>query len=156
MHDVWPNVRSRRPDAVLVLVGEGPPEGLAAAAGRDVEVHGSVSAVEPYLARAAVSVAPLREGGGMRVKVLEAMAAGKAVVASPLAVEGLAVADGRELLVASSDDEFAAAIVRMLDDTGLRRRLASTAREWALANAGPDRTAAAFESLYRRLTGDRS
>jgi glycosyltransferase involved in cell wall biosynthesis len=84
------------------------------------------------------------------------MAAGKAVVASPLAVEGLAVADGRELLVASSDGQFADAIVRILGDTGLQLRLASAAREWALENAGPDRTAAAFESLYRRLTGDRS
>ena len=156
LQDIWPHVRNRRPDAVLVLVGESPPEALAAAAGSDVEVHGSVPAVEPYLARATVSVAPLREGGGMRVKVLEAMAAGKAVVASPLAVEGLSVADGRELLVASTDDEFGAAIVRVLDDTGLRRRLASAARAWAVANAGPDRAAAAFGSLYRRLTGDRS
>lgn len=156
VHDVWPTVRNRRPDAVLLLVGESLPEALAAAAGRDVEIHGSVPAIEPYLARAAVSVAPLREGGGMRVKVLEAMAAGKAVVASPLAVEGLAVADGRELLVASSDGQFADAIVRILGDTGLQLRLASAAREWALENAGPDRTAAAFESLYRRLTGDRS
>ena len=150
-HDIWPHVRGRRPDAVLWLVGESPPEVLTSTAEPDVEVHGSVESVEPYLANAAVCVAPLRHGGGMRVKVLEALAAGKAVVASPLAAAGLGVQHGRHLLVATTDGEFAAAILQLLDDADLRRALATAGRAWAVANADAGSTAAAFESLYDSL-----
>jgi glycosyltransferase involved in cell wall biosynthesis len=100
---------------------------------------------------AAVVVVPLRVGGGMRVKVIEALAHGKAVVASPRAIEGLAVADGRELAVAESDDEFVSRIVELLGAPTLRATLARNARDWACANLGEDRWVAEYEALYDRL-----
>jgi polysaccharide biosynthesis protein PslH len=150
-HDIWPLVRARHPHARLALVGDNPPAAVADLRQAEIDVVGGVPQVEPWLERAALCVAPLREGGGMRVKVLEALAAGKAVVASPLAVAGLAVKDGRELLVATSDEDFANAIVRVLDDVTLRRSLAAAAREWAVANVSIERTAGAFELLYEQL-----
>jgi glycosyltransferase involved in cell wall biosynthesis len=154
--EIWPRVRAQHADAVLSLVGPALPAPLVDAAGvaAQIEVTGAVPEVEPYLERAAVCVAPLREGGGMRVKVIEALAAGKAVVASPLAVAGLAVENGREVLLATHDDDFAAAISRVLSDSELRASLARAGRAWALANAGADRSAAAFDALYGRLIGD--
>jgi glycosyltransferase involved in cell wall biosynthesis len=144
-------VRSRHPDAVLCLVGDGPPEELIALAAPGVDVTGAVPQVEPYLERAALCVAPLREGGGMRVKVLEALAAGKAVVASPLAVAGLAVEHERQILLARDDEDSARAICRLLEDRDLRYSLATAARTWAMTHVGIDRTAAAFEALYGRI-----
>jgi glycosyltransferase involved in cell wall biosynthesis len=149
--EIHPAVRAQRPDATLTLVGLRPPPELRALAGNGVEVTGEVPSVIPYLDRAAVVVAPIRLGGGMRVKVLEALAAGKAVVASPLAVEGLAVADGEQLLLAESNAEFAAAIARLLGDRELRRALAERARAWAQVNVGADARARAYEALYASL-----
>lgn len=145
---IFPRVRRRCPDAVLWLVGDGLPERLRAAAGPGVLVTGRVPSVEPWLDRAAVVAAPLALGGGMRVKVLEALAAGKAVVATSRAAEGL---DGAPLLLAGSDEEMADAIVRLLEDRDERIALAERARAWVLGHLGWERTIAAYEALYERL-----
>lgn len=150
VHDIWPLVEERNADAVLSLVGDAPPAELASTARARVQVLGGVPDVAPFLNRAAVCVAPLRRGGGMRVKVIEAFAAGKAVVASPLAVAGLAVEPRRHFLEATTDAEFAAAIVELLEDAALRRSLAVAVRDWAADNVSAEQTAAAFERLYQR------
>jgi glycosyltransferase involved in cell wall biosynthesis/O-antigen/teichoic acid export membrane protein len=149
VRDVLPRVRARRPDARLFLVGDRPPRELAGVEG--VEVTGAVPDVAPFYARSSVVVAPLRLGGGMRVKVVEALAAGKPLVASTLAVSGLAVADGEELVLADSDDELAAALVRLVDDPALRRRLGEAARAWAEAHLGWEAVVERHERLYRQL-----
>jgi polysaccharide biosynthesis protein PslH len=143
-HSILPRVRQRCPEAVLHLVGDGPLD----IDGPGVVVTGRVLSVEPWLDRAAVIAAPLASGGGMRVKVLEALAAGKAVVASPLAAEGL---DGAPLLLADSDEEFAEAIAGLLQDRDRRVALATEAREWAVVHLGWQRTVDAFEALYEKL-----
>jgi glycosyltransferase involved in cell wall biosynthesis len=114
--------------------------------------------VLPFLDDANVVVAPLRRGGGMRVKVMEALAAGKAVVASPLAAAGLDVTHGQQLLLAERDDEFASLIVNLLNDPAERRRLAESARSWAATNLDWRRPVAAYEALHDRLLagGNRS
>ena len=138
---LFPRVRQRCPDAELHLVGDGPLK----VAGPGVTVTGRVPSVEPWLDRASVVAAPLSAGGGMRVKVLEALAAGKAVVASPLAAEGLR---GAPLLLAEGDEETAEAIIGLIEDRDRRVALATRAREWSLARSGP---VEAFEDLYERL-----
>jgi glycosyltransferase involved in cell wall biosynthesis len=145
---IFPRVRRSVPDALLWLVGDSPPEILRNEAGPGIQVTGRVPRVEPWLDRAAVVAVPIALGGGMRVKVLEALAAGKPVVASPRAAEGL---DGAPLVLAESDEEVAAALVRLLEDRGARIDLAERARSWAVAHLGWDRTVAAYEALYERL-----
>ena len=152
---IFPRVRARSPDAVLQLVGDKPPASVRRLAGHGVTVTGRVEDVTPYLDRAAVVVAPLRLGGGMRVKVLEALAAGKAVVATPLAAEGLATRDGEHLLIADADDQFADAITRVLDDPGLRAALGRGARSWAEHALDWDEVVKSYEALYRRAIGVR-
>jgi glycosyltransferase involved in cell wall biosynthesis len=151
VRDIFPKVRERRPDVALRIVGDRPPPQLVAAADGGAFVAGRVPDLTPDLERAAVFAAPLRFGSGMRVKVLEALAAGKAVVASPLAVEGLDVQDGRHLLLASSDQEFADRIARVLDDGELRARLGEGAWAWAQRHLGWDGCVARYEELYRSL-----
>jgi glycosyltransferase involved in cell wall biosynthesis len=147
--DVFPRVRSRRGDARLFLVGHRPPPDVVRTEG--VTVTGVVPDLAPFYARSALVVAPLRLGGGMRVKVVEALAAGKPVVASRLAVAGLAVEDGEHLLLAESDDEFVDRIEQLLGDPALRRRLGTAARAWAEANLGWNSIVERHERLYREL-----
>ena len=147
---IMPAVRARHPGAELVLLGPNPPAWLLGAA-RDPLVHvtGLVPDVRPYLDRAAVVVAPLWSGGGMRVKVLEALAAGKAVLASPRAAEGLAVVDGRDLRLAEDEDAFASALADLLGDPQARVRLGRGARAWAVAHLGWDEAVRGVEASWQ-------
>jgi glycosyltransferase involved in cell wall biosynthesis len=148
---IFPQVRRQYPELLLFIVGDRPPLWLQQMAGSHVVVTGRVSDVTPYLDRAALVVAPLRFGGGMRVKVVEALAAGKAVVASPRAVEGLDVVDGDQVALAESDAQFADLIIQLLADPERRGVLGACARAWACANLGWEQRAAAYEALYQRL-----
>lgn len=148
---IFPLVQARHPRSSLYIVGENPPAELATAENGAVVVTGHVPDLAPYIARAAVVAVPLRLGSGMRVKVLEALAAGKPVVASSLAIEGLGVVDGEQLLTAETDDEFAERISRVLGDEGLRARLGADARAWAEQNLTWDATLDRFDELYAQL-----
>jgi len=145
---IFPLVRARHPDAVLNIVGEAPPACLRRLAAPGVVVTGRVDDITPWLDAAAVVAAPLRLGGGIRIKVMDALYAAKAIVASPLAAEGLKLRDGREFLLAETDAEFAAALSSLLADPAARDRLSACAREWAAQFATPGRVGAAYERLY--------
>jgi glycosyltransferase involved in cell wall biosynthesis len=150
--EVLPRVRLDQPDATLRLVGEAPPEvsGLS-----HVEATGRVPDVRPFLDAAAVVVAPARLGAGMRVKVMEALVAGKALVATPLAVAGLALDPGRHALVVEPAD-FADAVSTLLADRARRIELGQAAREWAVENLRWDERLDDHDALYERLLASRS
>jgi glycosyltransferase involved in cell wall biosynthesis len=126
VRDILPTVLHARADAIFYVVGSDPPPEVRALAGPNVVITGAVDDVRPHLHRAAVVVAPVRAGSGTRLKILEALAAGKAVVSTPLGCEGLDVQDGKDLLVAGSPEKFAAEVVRLLDDPGSSAVLGAT------------------------------
>jgi glycosyltransferase involved in cell wall biosynthesis len=132
-------------------VGENPPADLKRTASEQIVVTGRVRDLIPYLDQAALLAAPLSLGGGMRIKVLESLAAGKAIVTTPLAVEGLDVEDGIHLLIAKTDAEFAERILHLLRDENERLALASRARAWACEHIGWDQSISKYEVLYREL-----
>ena len=148
---ILPAVREAHPAVRLQIVGSSPPRELLALARGGIEVTGAVTSVAPYLDRAAVVVAPIAFGGGMRIKVLEALAAGKALVASSRAAEGVGARGGEELLVADGDVATAAAVGRLVADVEARRRLAGNARAWALRELSWAATADRYDELYERL-----
>ena len=148
---IMPAVRRAVPDARLVLVGDKPTKRMRSAASPQGVVVGPVDDVTPFLDDAALFVAPIRLGGGMRVKVIEALGAGKAVVASPLAAAGLTLGDDAPLVLAETDAEFATEIVRLLDDPLERARIGAGAYRWATAQPGWAETAREYERLYARL-----
>jgi glycosyltransferase involved in cell wall biosynthesis len=152
---IFPRVAALVPEARLELVGHAPGDDVRALAGGAVTVHASVPDVTPYLDRAAVVVAPIRIGGSMRMKVLESLAAGKALVVSPRAAEGVVELAGEQLLVAVDADEMTDALASLLLDPERRRSLAESARRWAESNLGWERGVAAFEELYDTLGGIR-
>lgn len=125
---VWPSVRHAVPEAELWLVGHDPSVDLRARDGRDgVTIAGSVAEVKPYLAQAAVAVAPILVGGGTRLKILEAFAAGVPVVATAIGAEGIRVRHGRDILIADAPAAFAQSCVELLQSPGLRARLRDAA-----------------------------
>jgi glycosyltransferase involved in cell wall biosynthesis len=123
LQEVFPRVAAQVPHAHLLAVGAEPPAALRRLAAANVVVTGYVPDVRPYLRRAEVYIVPLHIGGGTRVKVLQAMAAGVPIVSTPLGCEGLEVEDGRQVLLARDPEAFARAVVRLLRDATLRRSI---------------------------------
>jgi len=127
---VWPKLRQEMPQAILHIVGRDPSEAVSALGGVEgVRVVGPVRDVRSELAEATVAIAPLRIGCGVQTKVLEAMAAGRAVVCSPAAAKGILAHDGEHLLVAESPTQWAERIRRLLTNDFLRHGIASAARQ---------------------------
>jgi glycosyltransferase involved in cell wall biosynthesis len=153
---IFPAVRKHYPEAKLLIVGDHPTVQLQQMAGDNVVITGCVPDVTTYLDDAAVVVVPLRLGGGIRVKVLEAMASGKAVLASPLAVEGLDLSPGEHVMVAETDEQFSAGIIELLSNPPSRSALASRARTWAEENLGWQNAVTAYDKLYQSLIDGQS
>ncbi|WP_158623690.1 glycosyltransferase family 4 protein [Corallococcus llansteffanensis] len=131
--EVWPLVSSELAPGRLMVVGRNPSASVRALESENdrLMVTGAVPSVAPHLARALATAIPLRAGSGTRLKVLEAAAAGVPVVATRLAVEGLPVVEGQNVLLAESPQEFAAALKRLRNDPDLCRKLAQNARRMA-------------------------
>jgi glycosyltransferase involved in cell wall biosynthesis len=147
--EIMPDVVRRRGDARLRIVGTAPPPAVQRLAGDSVEVIPDAPSIEPHLAAAAVVVAPVRTGGGMRMKVLQAMAAGKAVVTTPRGTEGFEAA-GEELplAVAEDADGIAVAASELLADPDRRRLLGAQARRFAQRHHSPEAWAERLERSY--------
>jgi glycosyltransferase involved in cell wall biosynthesis len=132
--EVLPLVRREVPEAHFWVVGQKPHPRLAALGDHPgVTLTGWVEDVRPYISRAAVYAVPLRIGGGTRLKVLEAMAMGKAIVSTSLGCEGFDLVPGQELLMADAPADFAAAILRLFRDSAQRQRLGRAARRFAVS-----------------------
>lgn len=127
--EVFPEVRRRTAGVRLVVVGRAPSPGLRELAARDpaIEITGTVADVRPYLRRAALSVVPLRVGGGTRLKIYEAMATGVPVVSTAIGAEGLPLRSGEHLLIADSAADQVSAICGLLDDPARASALAANA-----------------------------
>ena len=149
---ILPLIRQRHPGVRVVIVGPAPPASILSRASADVVVTGMVEDVRPYLARAAAIVAPLRIGGGTRLKILEALAMGKATVSTTIGAEGLDVVDGREVLLADTAPAFAERVGQVLDDQALARRLGAAGRALVEQRYGWHMSAGKLEELYREAT----
>ena len=128
---IWPLVQAGVPAARFRIVGRNPDRRVQKLASSSVEVTGLVHSVLDHLREAAVIVVPLRVGGGTRLKIYEAMAAGKAVVSTSIGAEGLDVHHGRDIILADDPSAFAQAVMMLLGDIELRRRYERAAAELA-------------------------
>lgn len=124
---IWPRVLSEFPDAIFQIVGRTPLPRVQRLASQSVMVTGTVPSVQDYLRDATVVVVPLRIGGGTRLKIYEAMAMGKALVSTSIGAEGLTFENGRDLLLADDASSFADAILLLLRDAQVRRRIEQAA-----------------------------
>lgn len=150
---ILPLIRARRPEVRLIVVGKDPPSDILAL-GQDanIEVTGTVDDLRPYLRRAAVAVAPLTYGAGIQNKVLEAMACGTPVVTTPRAVSALNTQPGTDLLIAGSEEEFAQAVCRLLEDSAYRERVGREGRRYVERNHRWTEIAARLEEIYQQTS----
>ena len=122
--DVWPGLHAGHPELIFTIVGRDPaPEVRAQAKNRSIEVTGTIDDVRPFYREALAAVVPLKVGGGSRLKILEAMAAGVPVVSTTLGAEGLNVHDGGDILIADTNQQLAEKIGSVIENKELRERL---------------------------------
>jgi polysaccharide biosynthesis protein PslH len=151
VHEVLPYVRQQVPQVQLEIVGADPPanvQELAKQAG--VTVRGYVPDLAHVLQHATVAVAPIRTGTGIQTKVMEAMACGTPVVATPQALAGIEAQADLHALCAEDAPAFAAKLVQLLQDATLRQQLAQAARTWLEVRYTWEATANAVDRLYQR------
>ncbi len=146
--EVWPKVVAAVPGAHLQLVGRDPAEKVRRLAGPDVEVTGTVDDLAPWYAKTRVCVAPLLAGGGSRLKILEALAAGRPMVATTIGAEGLEDLIGRGVLTEDDPARMAAAIAALLTDP---ERSTELGRQGAAAVAADHSWTAAVRPLLSAL-----
>lgn len=155
VHKVWPSVRNRCPDAEFRVVGAGMTDAFREELKRvpGVRAIGRVERVEDEYMSAGVFVAPILEGGGIIVKILDAMAAGVPVVTTPYGNEGIGAASGEEILVADQPGRFAEAVVRFLLDGAENARTGEAGRRFVGKCFSPEAFAVVVNSTLRELAG---
>jgi glycosyltransferase involved in cell wall biosynthesis len=151
IRDIWPRITEAQPDARCKIIGGRPPPSLLALAGPRVELTGFVPDLRPHLAAAAAVVVPLRLGGGTRLKIVEAMAMGKAIVSTTLGAEGIEASPGGDLLIADDPADFASAVTRLLANPSLAAQIGRSARKLAVERYSWSSAAGALENFYRRI-----
>jgi Glycosyltransferase len=151
LRGVWPSVRGNFPDAEFHIVGEGMDENLRkeVIAEPGVKPVGGVPEVEPYYASAAVFVAPILTGGGVIVKVLDALAAGVPTVTTRYGNEGIRANDGKEIFIADTAKDFAAAVIFLLGDDAARNAIGEAGRRFVNANFSEEVFSETVDAAYR-------
>ncbi len=155
VNEIFPLVRESIPHVRLQLVGNAPPDELRALASPEIEVTGRVPDVRPYLERATLVISPLRLGAGIKNKVLEAMAMGKPLVATPLSCEGIALVEGEHVLFGNSANELAMAAIRLINDPELCGTMAGANRQMIESRYTWRHVAEQYEALYGNLIAER-
>ncbi|MBV8808432.1 MAG: glycosyltransferase, partial [Acidobacteriaceae bacterium] len=146
LDEIFPMIRRRRPDTKLAIVGRNPPASLMAATHHPlVTVTGTVPDVRPYLWGSAISIVPLRVGGGTRLKIFEAMAAGTPVVSTTVGAEGLPVRHGDNIRLADTSADFAAECLNLLENEPVRQTTAANGLELIRARFSWEEATRRFE-----------
>lgn len=130
--NVWPSVRRARPHTTWAIVGQRPHARLEPLRHVDgITLTGRVAAVHPYLHGSSVYIVPLRVGSGTRLKLIEAMAAGRPIISTAIGAEGFEVKDKDEIILAESADEWVESIISLLANEALRKKMSAAARKFA-------------------------
>jgi glycosyltransferase involved in cell wall biosynthesis len=133
-NEVFPSITQRLPGTTLTIIGKNPPQDFLVLAARNpntIKVTGYVADLVPYLEESALMVVPVRAGGGMRVRILEALAYAMPVVTTTVGLEGIQAVPGRDVLVADTALDFANKVLHLLEDFSLREELAKNGRQLA-------------------------
>jgi len=149
--EVWPMIYTLCPEAEFQIIGSEPTlEVLALGSSPGVKVLGYVPETRPYLEKAAVSVAPLRFGGGMKGKVNEAMAHGLPVVATTFGAQGFNAVHGKEMFIQDEAHEFAHAVVQLLKDDFLQREIGLAGQQLNAQICSPDAIGKKIEEIVKK------
>ena len=135
VHEILPKIRSTCPEVRLTVIGmEPPPEILDLDNGSSVRIVGQVDDVRCYSRKSAIHLVPIRLGSGTRLKILEALAMGRAVVSTSIGAEGLDLEDGIHLFIADTAEEFARKAIMLINNPDLRERVALAGQSFVRQN----------------------
>ena len=149
VNEVWPTIHAERPNARFYIVGRKPvPEVAALNETPGVAVTGAVEDTRTWVAGATVYVVPMRMGGGVRLKVLQAMAMGCALVSTSMGAEGIDVRPGKDMLMSFSPQGFAQAVLLLLSDSRRRRALGASARELVTTHYAWEHLLPVLDEIY--------
>lgn len=152
--DVFPLLKASIPDTKLYIVGQNPSVRIKKRAnGHRIIVTGRVDDVRPYIARSTVYIAPLRGGGGTRLKILEAMAMGKPVVSTAVGCEGIDVTPGENIVVADDPKAFSREIIKLFHNPSLCKKLGENGRKLVEDTYSWKTISSRLEETYQRITG---
>jgi glycosyltransferase involved in cell wall biosynthesis len=150
---ILPLVSRAIPGVTLTVAGRDPTEKLRqlAQSNPQIQLTGTVPDVRPYIEQASVYVLPLQVGGGTRLKIFEAMAMGKAIVSTQIGAEGLPVVPGEHLLIENEPQDFATAVISLLNDVSRRRQIAEAARQLVESRFGWPEVGRSFHEILERV-----
>jgi glycosyltransferase involved in cell wall biosynthesis len=153
LEEIWPGIKALEPNATMDIAGSNPPATVRQLARslHGVSVHGYVPDVRPMLDSAALVVCPIRDGGGTKLKILDAFAMRKCVVAHPIACEGIDVTENRDVVLATTASQFITSIVALLPDSAKRLATGNAARELVEESYSYRAIGARFRSTMARL-----
>jgi glycosyltransferase involved in cell wall biosynthesis len=157
LQEVFPRLRAVRAAATLDIVGANPPPAIVRAARRlaGVTLHGFLEDIRPVMAAATVVVCPIRDGGGTKLKILDACAMGKCIVAHPAACEGIAISPGVDIRLAESAPQFVRSIVELLGAPAERLAMGRAARELAMRRYSFDAIGVDMADLLGEIASQR-
>ncbi len=155
IRDIFPLITRQRADVHLQLVGSKPSAAILALQSPQIEVTGFVPSVTDYLQQATVALAPIVYGSGMQIKVLEAFLTATPLVATRVALRGLDVQDGEQVLIADTPEDFGRAVIRLLDDADLRARIGQAGRRYIEQNHDLVKTTARLVSIYEAVIAEK-
>ncbi len=151
---IWPLIKKEIPDITMNLIGSRAPAEVIRYGQEDdnFKVLGFVDDVRPTIAKAAVYVVPIRVGGGTRLKILDAMAMGKAIVSHPIGAEGLDVTDGKDIIIAEEPELFAKRVVELVRNEQKRRLISDQARKTVIEKYSWSTIIPKMEDFYRDIS----
>lgn len=155
VRDIWPLIARALPQCRLTIVGASPPPEVQALAAQDtrVTVTGFVEDVRPYIERAQIYICPMRDGGGTRLKILDALAMSRPIVATTMALEGIPVAPERDVLIADRPEDFLHQVRRVFENPAFGCRIARNGREFVVKHFSWPVVGDAMQSAFRSAIG---
>jgi polysaccharide biosynthesis protein PslH len=133
IRNILPAIEARYPDTTLLVIGANPTAEIRRAAAQHqkrITLAGFVDDYRAMICKTEVFVAPIYAGSGINVKIIDALALGMPIVTTPIGIEGLPIADGVNIMIAKTDEEFAEDVIRLLADSRLRQRLSVEAYQY--------------------------
>jgi glycosyltransferase involved in cell wall biosynthesis len=153
---IWPSVRESVPDASFTIIGSNTPPEVKAFDGRQgIQVFGFIADTTPYFDRAAISVAPLRYGAGMKGKVVEAMSYGLPVVTTSVGAQGIGGTSGRDLMIADSPADFAQAVTNLLNGPARAKQIGLVGQAHIGRLCSPERIEVGLQEMLETITSNR-
>jgi glycosyltransferase involved in cell wall biosynthesis len=151
VNEIFPIIKKTHPTTKFIVVGKNPSHELLKLKSGSIEITGFVDDIRPYIMNAAIFVCPLRKGAGIKNKLLQAWALGKATVVTSVSTGGLIVNEGENVLVRDDPVEFAKAVTDLLDNAALRNKLGENARRTIETNYSWQQKTSQLEELFEKL-----